>query len=458
MCLTCMTVSSLELVIRRSCLLTSFSWGAVVVTFLLLLLSCFITAFIKATRMIDMDLIRARANAGSSQAKSFLRRLESRETLCRELMTASMLTAAVYFVWGALRSVPSVVSLFPCSDTGSRWIYVGLIAVHVLLFLIIGKIMPERVAGGKGGVFAVRFWRLMSMLLFIAKPIERLIHFTSTALMRLFRLQEVEAVALAPTEEEFLQMLEEGRDLGAIVEDNIELFANLFDFDDKIASDIMTHRTDIEALSVDADYEETLSFVNETGYTRFPIYRGSVDNIIGVLHVKDLLFTDGDSFSLEAIMRKAWFTPESRIISYLFHDMQQNHIQMTIVIDEYGGTAGLLTIEDLVEQIVGNIEDEYDEVEQEIVEIAPDTWLVAGSFSLDKLSKVTGVTFEDDEYDSVAGFLIELLDRIPEEDELPSVRYENLVFHILAVSDNRIVRVRVIRDSASDQGDSEGTE
>lgn len=156
-------------------------------------------------------------------------------------------------------------------------------------------------------------------------------------------------------------------------------------------------------------------------------------------------------------MRKAWFTPESRIISDLFHDMQQNHIQMTIVIDEYGGTAGLLTIEDLVEQIVGNIEDEYDEVEQEIVEISPDTWLVAGSFPLDKLSKVTGVTFEDDEYDSVAGFLIELLDRIPEEDELPSVRYENLVFHILAVSDNRIVRVRVIRDSAFNQGASEGT-
>jgi putative hemolysin len=198
--------------------------------------------------MIDMDQIRERANAGSSQAKSFLRRLESRETLYRELITASMLTTAVYFVWGALRSVPSVVSLFPCSEAASRWIYVGVMIVHVLLFLIVGKVMPERAAGDKGGVFAVRFWLLMSMLLLIVKPIERLIYFTSTALMRLFRLREVEAVTLAPTEEEFLQMLEEGRDLGAIVEDNIELFANLFDFDDKIASDIMTHRTDIEAL------------------------------------------------------------------------------------------------------------------------------------------------------------------------------------------------------------------
>lgn len=450
MYLSFMTVSSLELVFRRSYLSTPFSWGNVVVVFLLLLLSCFITAFVKAARVINVEQLRERANAGSTKAKSLLRRLESREKLYRELTTASVLAAAAYFVWGAVRFVPSIISLFSCSDIGCRWLFVAIFAVYTLLFLMIGKSLPERVAGGKGGVFASRFWPLMSTLLLVVRPIERLVYYAVTALMRLCRLREVEVIALAPTEEEFLQMLEDGHDLGAIVEDNIELFANLFDFDDKIASDIMTHRTDIEALPVDAGYEETLSFINETGFTRFPIYRDSVDNIIGVLHVKDLLFTDSDAFSLETIMRKAWFTPESRIISDLFSDMQQNHVQMTIVIDEYGGTAGLLTIEDLVEQIVGNIEDEYDEVEQEIVEIAPDTWLVAGSFTLDKLSKVTGVTFEDDEYDSVAGFLIELLDRIPEEDEQPSVHYENLIFHILAVSDNRIVRVRVVRDSTSD--------
>ncbi len=456
--LSSMTVSSLEPVIRRSCLATSPSWSAVVVAFLVLLLSCYITAFIKAARVINMDRLRERAAAGGSRAKALLSRLESHEKLYRELTTASVIVTATYFILGAVLSVPYVASLFSRSDVGYRWVYAGVTAVHILLFLIIGKSLPERVSGRRGGVFAVRFWYLMSAILFVVRPIERLAHFASTALMRLFRLREVEAVALAPTEEEFLRMLEDGRDRGAIVEDNIELFANLFKFDDKIASDIMTHRTDIEALPVDADYKSTVSFINETGYTRFPIYRGSVDNIIGVLHVKDLLFTDRDNFSLEKIMRKAWFTPESRVISDLFNDMQQNHIQMTIVIDEYGGTAGLLTIEDLVEQIVGNIEDEYDEVEQEIVEIAPGSWLVAGSFTLDKLSKVTGVTFEEDDYDSVAGFLIELLDRIPEEDEQPSVRYENLVFHILSVADNRIVRVRVTRLPASGQETCEGEE
>ncbi len=450
-----MSVTLLEIVIRRSCLANLFPWGSIVVTLLILVVFGFITAFIKATRVINMDQLRSRAEAGSSQSKSLMRRLESHEKLYRELTTASALSAAAYFIWGATRSIPSLVSLFADSAVARGWIYAAIILLHLLFFLIVGKSVPERAAGRKGGVFARRYWYLMAPLLLLVRPIERLVYYVASAILRLFRIKEVEAVALAPTVEEFLQMLEDGRDRGAIVDDNIELFANLFDFDDKIASDVMTHRTEIEALPVDADYETTLSFVQSTKYTRFPIYEGSVDNIIGVLHVKDLLFIDRDDFALATIMRQAWFTPESRIISDLFHDMQQNHIQMAIVIDEYGGTAGLITIEDLVEQIVGNIEDEYDEVEQEIIEIAPNVWLVAGSFTLDKLSRVTGVAFEDDDYDSVAGFVIELLDRIPEEQERPSVRYGELVFHVLAISDNRIERVRVTREQPLEAGDAE---
>ncbi|NLB28426.1 MAG: hypothetical protein GX819_05715, partial [Clostridiaceae bacterium] len=134
-----------------------------------------------------------------------------------------------------------------------------------------------------------------------------------------------------------------------------------------------------------------------------------------------------------------------RNISDLFREMQQNHIQMAIVIDEYGGTAGLLTIEDLVEQIVGNFEDEYDEVEQEMIEIAQGNWLVEGSYPLDRLARITGVSIDDDEYDTVAGLVIDLLDRIPEEHERPVVQYGALTFHVLAISDNRIVRIRVTR-------------
>lgn len=153
----------------------------------------------------------------------------------------------------------------------------------------------------------------------------------------------------------------------------------------------------------------------------------------------------GSEFSLSAIMRPAWFTPETRNVSDLLRDMQQNHIQMAIVIDEYGGTAGLLTIEDLVEQIVGNIEDEYDEGEQEMIEIASDTWLVDGSYPVDKLARLTGIELDDDEYDTVAGLIIELLDRIPEEHERPAVTLGCLTFQVLSVADNRIVRVRVTR-------------
>ncbi|HNZ63065.1 MAG TPA: hemolysin family protein [Bacillota bacterium] len=446
-----MAISLPEPVVRQSFLAALTPWGAASVSLFFLLLAGLITAYIKAVRVIDTEQIRERAENGSSAARSLLRRLDSRDKLNRELMTAFILAAAAYFIWGAVRSVPALVTLFTDSPAGQGWVYAAVTAVHILLFLMAGKSIPERAAGKAGGLFARKSWYLLAPLLLIVRPVERFVYFTATAVLRLFRIREVEDAAAAPTEEEFLQMLEDGRDRGAIVDDNIELFANLFDFDDKTAADVMTHRTEIEALPVEADYETTLSFVQNTKYTRFPVFRGSVDNIIGVLHVKDLLFIDHDDFSLGDIMRQAWFTPESRIISDLFHDMQQRHIQMAIVIDEYGGTAGLLTIEDLVEQIVGNIEDEYDEVEQEIIEIGPHSWLVAGSYPLDKLSRVTGVTFADDDYDSVAGFVIELLDRIPEEQERPSVRYGGLVFHVLAISDNRIVRVRVTRELPVEQ-------
>lgn len=326
----------------------------------------------------------------------------------------------------------------------------------LLVFLVLGYEIPQRAAGRKEGVLARRSWFVMAPILALARGIKGLAGLLGRLIMKVIRIREVAELGKAPTEEEFLQMLEAGHARGAIEDDNRELIANLFEFDDKIAGEIMTHRTEIEALPVEAGLEETMQFLYSNPYTRFPVYKDSVDNIIGILHAKDLLFyreqTRGEgTFSLADIMRPAWFTPETRNISDLFRDMQQNHIQMAIVIDEYGGTAGLLTIEDLVEQIVGNIEDEYDEGEQDIIEIAPGSWLVDGGFPVDRLARITGVDLEDDDYDTLAGLIIELLDRIPEEQERPLVHYGPLTFQVLAVSDKRIVRVRVTRAAKEEE-------
>ena len=414
---------------------------ALLVAGLTLILFGLLTAFRKAVRFISPEEVKG----------VFHRLLGEPARFQRRLALSQILTGTACLCWNAVFVIPGLTGLAGVnSQPAASWLTAAFFILLTFLLLLFGLVVPQRAAGRKSGIFARHSWHFLAPLILLATALDFFLYSISGVILKILRLQDIEIPEPAPTEEEFLQMLEAGHAVGAIEDDNRELIANLFEFDDKIAAEIMTHRTEIEALPAEAGFEETMSFLYDTKYTRFPVYEGSVDNIVGVLHVKDLLFyreqTRGeDSFALSAIMRPAWFTPETRNISDLFREMQQNHIQMAIVIDEYGGTAGLLTIEDLVEQIVGNIEDEYDEVEQEMIEIAQGNWLVEGSYPLDRLARITGVSIDDDEYDTVAGLVIDLLDRIPEEHERPVVQYGALTFHVLAISDNRIVRIRVTR-------------
>lgn len=408
---------------------------------LILILFGVLTAFRKAVHFLSSEGVKG----------VFHHFLDEPVRFHRRLALSQILTGIAYLYWNAIFVIPVLIRWAGVNrQPAASWLTSALFILLLFLLLLFGLVIPQRASGGKSGIFAKHSWYFLAPLIFLAAALDIILYSISGVILKILHLRDIEIPEPAPTEEEFLQMLEAGHAVGAIEDDNRELIANLFEFDDKIAAEIMTHRTEIEALPAGAGLEETMSFLYDTKYTRFPVYEGSVDNIVGVLHVKDLLFyreqTRGeDSFTLSAIMRPAWFTPETRNISDLFREMQQNHIQMAIVIDEYGGTAGLLTIEDLVEQIVGNIEDEYDEVEQEMIEIAPGNWLVEGSFPLDRLARITGVSIDDEEYDTVAGLVIDLLDRIPEENERPTVRYGSLTFHVLAISDNRIVRIRVTR-------------
>lgn len=427
-------------------IMTGLSPGAVLVLlFCLLVLSGLLTAYQKAIRLLRETRVLEGESCDSLRAASFRRQMEDAGRLVRRTGTAQILVGAVYCFFASLLA----------RSAGRGWLTAIYALVLLLLMLLFGLVLPERASGFRAEAFARRLWYFFSPLLYLAGAVDWLLDGVARLILRLFRLREFEIPGPAPTEEDFLQMLEAGHAVGSIEDDNREFIANLFEFDDKIASEVMTHRTEIEALPSDASLAETMAFLAETSYTRFPVFEGSVDNIIGILHVKDLLFyreqnREEAAFSLPAIMRPAWFTPETRNISDLLREMQQNHIQMAIVIDEYGGTAGLLTIEDLIEQIVGNIEDEYDVVEQEMIEIAPGNWLVDGGYPLDRLERLSGVTIDDDEYDTVAGLVIDLLDRIPEEHERPVVRYGPLVFHVLAISDKRIARLRVTRDEEED--------
>ena len=211
-------------------------------------------------------------------------------------------------------------------------------------------------------------------------------------------------------------------------------------------------------LKLQTHFAEVLDVVRNEQYSRFPVINESIDDIVGILHTKDLLsyFDKAESFAMNDVMRQPFFTPESRNIKALFADMKQNRVQMAIVIDEYGGTAGLVTFEDLLEQLVGSIEDEYDNERRLILQVASDAWVIDGSTDLETVGELVDVVFPD-EYETLSGFVVDALDRIPDENERPECVYQNLRFKVLAMEDNRIHRLKVTK-LAKEQttDDSEG--
>ena len=224
---------------------------------------------------------------------------------------------------------------------------------------------------------------------------------------------------------------------------------NVFEFHELSVSDVMTHRTDIVAVDIDAEISEAVYTAINSGFSRIPVYRDNIDHIEGVIYVKDLLCLIGthssESMTLKSFLRDAAFVPESCMCGELFKRFTAKKLQMAVAVDEYGGTAGLVTMEDLVESIVGNIQDEYDNEAEEITKISDNTYTISGTADAADVMETLGAPLpEDSEYDTMSGFITDLLGRIPEDGETPSVIYKNITFTVLLAEDMRIVRIKAV--------------
>ena len=251
------------------------------------------------------------------------------------------------------------------------------------------------------------------------------------------------------TEEEIRMMIDVGDEKGTIDEIEKVFINNVFDFDDKVVSDIMTHRTRVAAISIDSTLEDVVEFINTEKYTRIPVYEDSIDNIVGILHVKDLLQfltrKKEPEFDIRKIIRNPYFVPESKKLNDLFRELQVKKIHMVVVIDEYGGTAGIITVEDLLEEIVGNIFDEYDEEELKYEKLDETTYVFDGSISLDQVSDIIDVELPAEEYETLSGYVIGQLGEIPGEGEKPVVEMDHLVFKVEEVEEKMISRIKVCK-------------
>lgn len=314
--------------------------------------------------------------------------------------------------------------------------------------LVIGELAPKRIAMQipEKVSFAV-----VGTLLFISKlfkPFVKLLSFSTNCLVRLFGF-DPNANAETVTEEEIRMMVDVGEEKGVIEDSQREMINNIFEFDDINAGDIMTHRTDIEAVEVHDSLEEVLEVAMKAGVSRIPVYEEELDNVIGLVFVKDLLPLVGKQLpqqtDLHTLVRPAHFVPETIQCGKLFGEMTEKHIQMAIVVDEYGGTAGLITMEDLLESIVGNIQDEYDNEDEEFSKIDERTYTFDGVTDIEEVSDILKVVIPEGDYDTLGGFVIDLLEYLPtgEETEPVTTTYANLTFTVLSVEDRRIGKIKV---------------
>lgn len=259
------------------------------------------------------------------------------------------------------------------------------------------------------------------------------------------------------TEEEIISMVLEGHEQGLFEESEAEMIHNIFEFDDKDAGDIMTHRTEIHALEASMTLADAVKKMLEESNSRYPVYRGNIDDIIGILHLKDAVkayqhmeLRDRPLSGVEGMLREVRFIPRSRNVRDLFRKMQRDNIYMVIVIDEYGQTAGLITMEDILEEIVGNIQDEYDPSEEEICEIDGQYFLIKGSAALEEVAERLKIDFDGDSHDTINGFMTARLGRIPTEGEEPEIVYGGYAFHALKIENKVICSIRAQRVSEED--------
>ncbi|WP_010170218.1 hemolysin family protein [Bacillus coahuilensis] len=328
---------------------------------------------------------------------------------------------------------------------------ISVIAITLLLSyftLVLGELVPKRLALQKAeGISRVAVGPL-TILSKVSAPFVKLLTFSTNTVVRLFGVDpddEGENV----TEEEIRMMVDVGEEKGTIQEDEKMMINNIFELDNKVVSDIMTHRTNIVSISAQATFTEALRLMNSEKFTRVPIFEENKDNIVGILHVKDLLqcLEHGKNvpFDLKEIAREPLYVPDSKRVDDLFREMQKHNTHMSIVIDEYGGTDGIVTTEDIIEEIVGSITDEYDEPELEeyIEELDDNTFIIVGSTSLDLLEDVLKIQLPVDEYDTLSGFVIGMLGYIPSEEERPAVEYHNTLFTVQEVTERKIVKVKV---------------
>ncbi len=396
--------------------------------FILVCLSAFFSSAETSLTTVNRVRLKTLADEGNKRAKTALDVLEKYSKMLSAILIGNNivnLTASSLMTTLAIRIHLAV------------GIATGILTVVILIF---GEIIPKNVAMSYSEKLALFYAAMIATLMKVMTPVIFCVEKLASGLMRLLHIDTGKRTAM--TETELRTYVDVSHEDGVIESEEKEMIYNVFDFGDAVAKDVMIPRIDMATVSQDAGYEEVLALFKEYMYTRIPVYREDKDNIIGLINIKDfILVEERGSFQIESIMREAHYTYEYKKTADLLAEMREKRVNVTFVLNEYGATVGMITLEDLLEEIVGEIRDEYDEDEEGLIQqIDTRSYLVAGGMKLNDINDELGTKLESEDYDSIGGLIIENLDRLPEDGET-IVTDLGITLQVMGISQNRVVQV-----------------
>ena len=438
---------------------------------IVLIILIFCNAFFAAVEIAFISLndmkIDKQAKEGNKKAKSIKKMLKNPSkflaTIQIGITLAGFLSSAFAsdaFADDLAPILAEVLPVFPLEV----WNHISIIIITIILSyftLIFGELVPKRVAMKYSETLAFASVGIIRFISIVTAPFVKFLTVSTDVVSKIFGASGNEEETV--TEEEIRMMIDVGEEKGSINKDEREMIENVFEFNDKVVSEIMVPRTEIFALDGDLSVSDAIEEITaDNRFSRFPVYEENIDKIKGIVYVKDIVTSlKNKRTKIKSLVKEAYYVPELSHINDVFKELRKSKKQIAIVVDEHGGTAGIVTMEDIVEELVGEIYDEYDVIEKKYEQLSKNEFILEGDLPVYEVDKLLDISIPEGEYDTLSGYLITKLNRIPDSKEKPVVDTQDVSYKIMQCKDNRITKVRaikhieVIEDSDNDDDDNE---
>ena len=414
----------------------------------LTLMNAFFASAEMAIVSINKNKIRLLSENGNKKAK-LIEKLIEEPTKFLSTIQVGITFAGFFASASAATGISEQLGNYLCEvgiPYGNNVAFIGITILLSYITLVFGELFPKRIALQKSETIAMFSVKPIIIISKIASPFIKILSLSTSLLLKITGMDS-ENLEEKVSKEEIKSLVEVGQEHGVINETEKEMINSIFEFDDKLAKEVMTPRTEVYLINIDLSIDEYLDELLAMKYSRIPVYEGDIDNIIGILYIKDYIVEAKkygfNNVDVRSILQKPYFVPESKNIDELFKELQGTKKHIAILIDEYGGFAGIATIEDLIEEVMGNIEDEYDDEEPEISKLDSNKFLIDGLVLIDEINEKLHLNLASDNCDTISGFLIDIMGTIPNEGEDKTIEYENCIFKIQEVKEKRINKVEL---------------